>query len=890
MNKPLVIAGVAVGAPAVLLVAAFVALSVIFPSSRIEALVVPSVERALGRPVSIQGTGISVFPGPGVRLDGVSIGNTKRTAFAERPFVTVERLVVRVRLLPLLRGKAVIRAIVLDRPDVLIEVDADGSYNFDDVAVLRDGKSREGGTGGLPMLPLPLTLESFRIRRGSVHYRNMKQGRVIGIGRIDQRIDLDIDRALSEIVSTGELTLRDITVRTAEAPTEIEGVTLGLTHEMRVNPTEGTAAVSSLRISLQHLAFELSGSVRGLTDKPEVDLTLCSDTIAVRDILAEVPHALVPAVGSLTGQGVVVVNMRVAGRVTDGRKPSVNGGLALRNVSVRHADFPRSVKELSGMVSFSEERLSIEQLEAKVGENPVALRGVIEGFDEPRMDMSLKTSLNLDDVKEIVALPEGVEVGGTIGADVRARGGIDLRDPARMRLDGTVELEKVRVVAPALIHPVVAEGTTELAAGDIDNELAVTIGKSSMRIDADVRDFLGLVPVGSVKDRPRTKVRFRVSSPMLDLDDMLVADVEGPTDAAGRTRSSEPALLLASPLPRVDVRGSIACDTFVGNGVTLTDMRARVTHENDIADVSYDADLYGGSVDVDVHVDVRDNRNIAFEAEVEMDEVRLNRFVSTYNDRLPATRPLLRLLRTTDDVFYGRLSLESEFSGRGGTTEQIVRTVRGSVSASAEDGRIATCGLLRRTAKAVEKFYRMDDLRFRALRTSMRVGEQCVYLDELELESRDIGEMQASGKIGFDASYDVRVRNRLPGPVSEKIVASENTLRSAGKGLVRRHIANDKLAAAAGDLLDRTLVPTDRHGRVTLRLAMRGNGSEPRVVFQGFAGGEERSGQSPDQAAGDREGAVGNASGQAGKRAGEDANEEAADLGRKAKELLRGLF
>lgn len=898
MKKVLVIAGVAVGSVVALFVAAFIVLSILFPPERIKALVVPPAEQALGRTVALEGTGISVFPALGVQLEGVSIGNTGREGFAERPFVMLDRFVVRMKLLPLLGGKAVIRSIVLDRPDILVEVGPDGSYNFDDLAVLQGGKAAKGKQGrGGPMLPVPLTLESFRIRGGSVMYRDMKDGRVIGVGHIDQRIDLDIDKSLSNVVTTGELTLGDISLRTGEVPEEIKGVTVGLTHDLRLNLTEGTAAVNALRFSVQDIALELTGSIDDLADKPRVDLALRSDTIAVQDIIAEVPRALVPTIGKVRGEGTLAVHMDVRGRITDGRKPAVNGGLALRNVSIRHADFPQSVNDLNAAVSFSEDELSVEKLQLKVGENPIVLRALVKDFGEPRVDMVLKASLDLDDIKDVAALPRGVTVGGRVDADIQAKGEVDPSDPTQLRLDGSVKLDKVRVTTPTLVHPVVTEGTVTLSTKEIGNELAVTIGSSSMRIDADVRDFLGLVLPDSTKKYPRTNVRFKLSSPSINLDDMLVATEAQSTGPDEPRAPSEPVLLLASPLPRVDVRGNIDCAKLVSNGITLTDMSARVTHENDVADVRYDARLYGGTIDVDIHADVRDNTDIRFKAAFDADGVDLNRFVSTYNDRLPPSTPLCRLLRKTDDVLFGTLDLESEFSGRGGTTDEIMRTLRGSVYASAEDGRIASCGLVRRTAKAVEKFHRIDDVRFRTMWTRLQVRDQYVYVDELELQSDEIGDVQATGKLGFDASYDVHLMDRLPKSVSDKVVAAEEKIRGAGKSLVQ-HIGNDKLAAAAGTLLDRELVPTDRQGRVTLRLTIRGGGNEPLVAFQGFggrSGGADRNRQSPRQAVEDKvkddaAKAVGKEAGTVEEKTGEEVRKQAADLGKKAKKALRGLF
>ncbi len=95
---------IVVSIPVILIIGAVIALKAYFTPDRLKALVIPRIEEATHRTVALNDISLSVFPGIGVDMDGFSLSNRKGEGFSAQPFLTLNRMSVRVNLMPLLSG------------------------------------------------------------------------------------------------------------------------------------------------------------------------------------------------------------------------------------------------------------------------------------------------------------------------------------------------------------------------------------------------------------------------------------------------------------------------------------------------------------------------------------------------------------------------------------------------------------------------------------------------------------------------------------------------------------------------------------------------------------------------------------------------------------------
>jgi len=191
----------------VLLVVALLAAPFFIDASHYKGLIIEKAEQATGRGVEIGGLHASFFPWVGVRLDDVRIAN--RQGFSNEDFLQVKSLDVRLALLPLLRKRVEIKRFVLDSPKLLLERDASGAGNWEDLfpatketvpanalgevqtpAPAGDGAEVQipVSTGGGASL-IALSAKSLRMLNGEVHYRDIRSGSDVTLSEFGIEVD-----------------------------------------------------------------------------------------------------------------------------------------------------------------------------------------------------------------------------------------------------------------------------------------------------------------------------------------------------------------------------------------------------------------------------------------------------------------------------------------------------------------------------------------------------------------------------------------------------------------------------------------------------------------------------------------------------------------------------
>ena len=95
---------------------------------RVNAFIIPEIEKALQRKVAIQDMDIGIFKG--IDIKELSI----KEADGVSDFVTCEHFVLKFKLLPLLSKNVVINRMILKKPDIRIRRNSDKTYHFSDIA------------------------------------------------------------------------------------------------------------------------------------------------------------------------------------------------------------------------------------------------------------------------------------------------------------------------------------------------------------------------------------------------------------------------------------------------------------------------------------------------------------------------------------------------------------------------------------------------------------------------------------------------------------------------------------------------------------------------------------------------------------------------------------
>ncbi|HKI61980.1 MAG TPA: AsmA family protein [Mariprofundaceae bacterium] len=165
------------------------------------------VENATGRHLTIGAVQASLFPWIGVSLDDVHLAN--RAGFSEHDFFSVQRLHVKLALLPLLNRRVEIKEFEISGPNIYLERHADGQSNWDDLlpsttnteSASTSAEESETEKASKPILAA-LKAESLRLNGGTLTWNDQAAEKSLTISEIELALDdVQVDRPVAVSLS-----------------------------------------------------------------------------------------------------------------------------------------------------------------------------------------------------------------------------------------------------------------------------------------------------------------------------------------------------------------------------------------------------------------------------------------------------------------------------------------------------------------------------------------------------------------------------------------------------------------------------------------------------------------------------------------------------------------
>jgi uncharacterized protein involved in outer membrane biogenesis len=813
------------------IVLAIGALLIFFPADKIKNLVASEGSKVLGRTVTIDKVQFSLFPFIGATIKGLEVDGTSREAFTKDKFITLEKIQVQIALMSLFNKKPEITKIILDKPHILIEIDTAGHFSFDDLAVMQssDTLKKEKKSSGPLVLPVPVTLKKFAINNGVIIYRDMKSKQEFSVNDLDQSIQFSIDKELKDIRTSGELVFGSVSVKTKEIVKPLKNLKITLTHDVVADLVNGTATVNQLRLSFQKLFFNLKGTVTNLNATPLVDLHLESDPLQINDILQEIPVELAPDIAKLTASGVAAITLAIKGEVRDSVPLPINGTCKFDNVNVKYTALSKSINNLNALCDFTDTSVSISTMKFNLGENPVELHASFINFKNPYVDLGILAKLNLTDFRDIFVLPPGAALAGTANIDINAKGRPDPTDPSKLDLKGIVNFGDLSVLWPPLVKPAVIKGDVTLSSIAIGQNLDVTIGGSALKLNGTMKNYLSMVFPVKGKTLPSPYTEFTLVASMLNIDEFWPQSKDTSTAAPAAAGSADAPLL--APLPGIDMKAVIKSNKCIYQGITLDNLNLSVNVINDIANIKIRTGFAGGTITNVLNGDLRDVNNIKFTNAFNVEKVQVSDLISKFAPFIKPVNVLNREIVNLQNSLSGRLSLQSTFNGRGRSQADIMKTLLGDVSIGVGDGQITKSDMVASLASKVEKFVDIKDIQFRDLKAAIHVENEMLHFEDFKIGS-SAGDWDIKGSTGFNGVLQMAVNNKLTKELSDKV----NALQNKGRDVAKNLLAGTKFAAAS-QLIDNVGIPSDREGRITLKLNLGGTIDKPEATFAGFGEG-----------------------------------------------------
>jgi AsmA protein len=291
----------------------------------------PLLEEALDRRIDVGEVHLSLVPTPAIRLSKLTVSDS--AAFADNTFFSAREIRLKLRFLPLFRGRFEIVELVLDQPVFNLLKQPDGSFNYSDIGnkktagtVRREARKKTDAAKRAEAAAVPLAIPNrVRIQDGELN--------VITKGLAPVNIK-GIDLALQEFTGATPFPYRLAFNYAGLKTVSLEG-------QLDYQEEKALLELKNNRLKIADLSFPVQGHVSNLATTPRLSLTLNGESVEVKSVLPILAvFGLAPRDLEITGPMALFMNVtgpsnglvtQVRGRFNDVRvqsKRALKGNLS----------------------------------------------------------------------------------------------------------------------------------------------------------------------------------------------------------------------------------------------------------------------------------------------------------------------------------------------------------------------------------------------------------------------------------------------------------------------------------------------------------------------------------------------------------------------------------
>lgn len=774
----------------VILIAGAVALKLYFTGDRLKALIIPRIQESTHRTVEVKDISLALFPQLGVSVEGLSISNPPGAKFQHEQFLSLDKLLIDVKILPLLGKRFEINRLILNHPKINLEKLENGAKNYSAGTTETHGPEIAGGSptsAGSSFL-----LANFEITDGEIEYIDRKfnsHAVILGYNQTakaetrpaDNSIGIELHSTIDKL-SYGSLKMAYVSEIAVTANAHL---TLDLQKYL--------VTLDDIDIHLKDLPLKVTGTVSNLRTVPFLDMAITAPDARMGQLLSLVPPELLKAAKGLTSTGDVKFSLTVKGEMSETMNPGVQGAFAVTNGKIQYASLPKSITNVNIAGSFDKPAapitatgigsFSLDRFAASLGNNDIAGKLHVSNFDDPTLSASFSGTMNLAEVKDFYPLEQGTEVSGLLRASISLEGKV--KTPAAMNASGSLEFQNVTVktaTSPRPLRNMV--GTITFNNQLVESkQLAMNIGESDVTLSFVLKNYLGLV-MEEAEKAGKPGATITLSSKQLRTADLL-------SDSTAQTSpSKKPATKAgqAGLLPGIDIDANVSVGKLVTEKFEFDNARGSVSISGGTVTLkNFSLNAFQGTVLSKGTLDLRDPGKRPFNLDLDIVGVDAHAILPKFT--------------SVGNNLFGKFTMKTKLQGELDDTLGLNRqALAGNGTVQMFDGKVVGVALTSKIAD-LTGLNELRELNFKNWSNSFTIANGRVTISDLRVNAGTT-DILMSGSQGLDGSIDYSLVVKLPGSASDRL----------------------NLSGVPGELLQ---FFKDKDGRISLSFLATGTYSEP---------------------------------------------------------------
>lgn len=792
MSKKVKIWTIIISIPVALILIAIVAVKIYFTSDRLKALVIPRIEDATHRTVTVGDISISIFPSIAVSIDNFTLSNPVGTKFDRDELLSLDNLRLNVKILPLLSSKVEISKILIDHPQVYLERTKTGGKNYSSGAAATEGSTQvqieKGSSGG------ELLLSNLEIRNGEIEYIDKQYDSRMAVDGLNLSTSVQSPAGERSILVDGTASVDSFSYGTMKS-WYLSGQPVTATMNLVYDLDKDVLTLKSIQAKVKELPLAVSGTVSQLQQTTNVlDIAVSSPGAQMTQLLSLIPPDMLKAAKGLSSTGDVKFSLTIAGKSSISMNPGIHGTFTVENGTIKYASLPKSITgiNLEGKFDKPEAPLGktgigsfgLDRFAASLGSNDLIGKLGVANFDDPEITAAFNGAVDLGSVKEFYPLEEGTELGGNAKANLQLAG--KARNPQSIKASGTLEFQNVMVKTAKSPNPLRNLNGTITFNNQVitSKQLAVNVGESDLNLAFTLKNYLGLVMEEAAKSGGKPSASLTLTSKQL-----RTADIMGETPPPSSTPAAKKAPeKKGALLPDVDVDANVSVDKLVTDKFTFTNAKGAATVSGGVVNLkNFNVNAFQGSIQSNGTLDLRDPNKRPFDLALAVNNVESNAMLSPFT--------------SFGKYLFGKLSTNTKIKGDLNDTLGLsTQTLLGNGTVQIADGKLSGYPLAQKLADFTSLTH-LREVNFKNWANAFTIENGRFTVKDFKIDAGQTSFL-VGGSQGLDGSLAYSLTVRLPQSVNDRL----------------------NLQGVAGNLLQ---FFKDKDGRINLTFDVTGMTTEP---------------------------------------------------------------
>lgn len=777
------------GSLVVLFVTAIAALKMYFTSERLKAFIIPKIEEATHRTVSVGDVSLAILPSISITVENLNISNPQGTTFEKEHFLSLDRLVLNVSLWSLFKNKLEVKTIFVEHPILYLESKEDGTSNYGSAP----SDSGEGTIKAKVTIEegAALVLSNFEVKNGVIEWVDKQGGSRMTLEGYNQTASVEVKRGEKIFHITANANVEKVSYGTLSL-WYLSDVPLAATAALTYDMSSDKMTFDNVTMKLKDLPLTVSGSLSQLMqDVRDVDMTITSPGVQMSQLLSILPPDMLKAASGMTSSGDVKFDMTVKGYSSLKMTPETKGTFSVANGKIQYAALPKAITNINLSGTFERPQamktakgigeFSIEKMTASLGTSTISASVNVKNFDEPVVNASINGGMNLNEVKEYYPLEEGTDVSGNMNINVSLAG--KAKDPTSIKASGSIEFANVTIKTPSSSRPLQnLNGTIRFNNYLLESKsLAMNIGESDLSMAFTVKNYLGLV-MEDAKKSGKPSAFITLTSKQLRTADLM--SEEQPKGAGEQSKQSQQAAML----PGMDVDANVSISKLVTEKFEFTNARGAVSLSDGIAVLrNFSVNAFKGTIVSKGTLDLRNEKKRPFDLNLDIVGVEAHELLSKFS--------------SFGNNLYGKFTMNSTMKGELNDTLGLnTQTLAGSGNVQLYDGKLVGFALLAKIADYTG-LNELREVQFNNWTNTFTISDGKMTINNLSMKAAST-DFVVSGTQGLDGTMDQMLVVKLSPVLSNKV----------------------KLPGVADQLIQ---FFKDNDGRITLNFAVTGAINNP---------------------------------------------------------------